>query len=516
LGLILHPHQTEMVSAVDEALAKPDINSCILQSPTGSGKTVMAMKILKTVKGSNGSAVFIASRRELIHQPVEKLETMAGMDYGIDFAIIMAGEKPWPAPIQIISKDTLFSILKRNPDFKLPKVDVVIVDEAHLSLSPTWMRILNEYKEQGAKIIGLTATPARGDGRGLIELYDEIVIGPSIQWLIDNNYLVPGVFYGPSEPDLEGITTRLGDYAPGELSLRLNNKVIIGDIVTHWIKFAAKRKRTLVFCAGIKHAAHVRDVFVDYGFKAATISGNTPVAERDELMNKYRSGEISIMCNCDVLTYGIDVPEIDCLILARPTKSIVLHFQMLGRAMRTSEGKDNYLVLDHAGNISRNGFPTDEMPWGLGEERIQDVIAAKAAASKSKPIKCGDCSALYQNSPACPHCGWIPPEPKGKDIDVREGELQSLVDAQSELEEELYFGLGRVELYLQLLGYTRNNNQKDGRAFHLYFKRTGVKPEWSWKQYTPQEPCQAVLGYIKHKQIAYAKRMEKEKKNGGN
>lgn len=509
MGLNLYPHQSEMVGAVDAALANPDVHSCILQSATGSGKTVMAMKILKTVLAAGGSAVFIASRRELIYQPVDKLETMADMEYGRDFAIIMAGEEPWPAPLQIISKDTLFAKMRRNPDLNLPQADVVIVDEAHLSLAPTWMKILSIYKARGAKIIGLTATPARGDGRGLIELYDEIVLGPTIQWLIDNKFLVPGVFYGPSEPDLAGITIRNGDYAPGELSLRLNNATIIGDIVAHWMKFAAKRKRTLVFCAGVKHALHVRDVFVEHGFKAAAISGETPTKERDDLMDQYRSGEISIMCNCDVLTYGIDVPEIDCLILARPTKSIVLHFQMLGRGMRTSEGKADYLVLDHAGNINRNGFPTDEMPWSLGDERLQDVIAA-SKTKESTPTTCGNCSRLYTGARACPSCGWEPPLPKGKDINVNEGELQSLVNGQAKIEKDLFFGLGHAQLYLQFLGYTQMAGKNAGMAYHLYLERTGEKPEWSWKQFATQEPCPAVLGYIKHKQIAYAKRMEKK------
>lgn len=519
----LHPHQAKINREVMRHRSE-GADSCLIQSATGSGKTILAMDLLRRALAHDQPAVFMAARRELISQPAEKLETMMGMRWGHEFGIMMAGEMRTRAPIQIVSKDTLVSWMKKHDGLDLPEAKLVIVDEAHGSLAPTWIKIIDEYIKRGAYVVGLTATPDRSDGRGLGEIYDHMVQGPSVQWLIDNGYLVPGSYFGTrSVPDLASVTIRKGDYAPGELEETVNTKVIVADVVQTWLRLASDR-RTVVFAAGIKHSIHLAEQFQASGINAAHISGKTPSGERDAIISRFRSGKIQVLCNCEVLTMGFDSPETDCVVMARPTKSKVVFLQMAGRGLRTAEGKDDCLFLDHAGNVAQNGFPEDPVAWSLDGIMAEDA-ASTSEAKEAQPITCQECQTIFKvedrGGAKCPNCGWVPAD-RGRNVNVIEGELEALRrtkrEALAKKKAHECYGLSREEFYRQIVHQLEASNsmRKEGKrkpqfkllnhAAVIFRDKIGDYPDDRWRDLPPIPVSAMVKGFIHHKNIRYAKR----------
>ena len=226
----------------------------------------------------------------------------------------------------------------------------MVVDEAHRARARTYEQILGAYPD--AVILGLTATPCRGDGRGLGNVFEVMVECPSVSELIDLDFLVPTKVYAPTKPDLKGVATRQGDYVARQLEDRMNTAELVGDIVTHWHRLAEGRQ-TVVFASGVQHSIHLRDEFRTSGVWAEHIDGKTPKEERDEILKRLSRKEIDLVTNCMVLTEGWDQPEVSCVVLARPTKHMGLYRQMVGRVLRPAEGKSDALVIEHAGGKVR-------------------------------------------------------------------------------------------------------------------------------------------------------------------
>ena len=264
--------------------------------------------------------IFLAHARELIYQCRNKLA-----DFGIQAGIIMAGEpyEPW-RKVQVASKDTINARAFRSKSITLPDADIVFADECHRSLSPTWARVIKHYHK--AVVIGLTATPARGDGRGMGELYTALVQACPTERLIQEGYLAPSQVYAPYRPDLSKVRTTAGEYNEGDLDRVMNKQEIVGNIVEHWIS-KAKGRPTIVFCTGIEHSIRTRDAFVQHGIRACHVDGETPKEERDELFSRFINGDFMVLTNCEVCSEGVDLPLTSCVVLARPTKSIVKYKQ---------------------------------------------------------------------------------------------------------------------------------------------------------------------------------------------
>jgi DNA repair protein RadD len=222
--------------------------------------------------------------------------------------------------------------------------DIIVVDEAHHVRARTYMRILELYPN--AIVIGLTATPVRGDGRGRGNVFEVPVECPSVAELIDAGYLVGTKVYAPSLPDLRGVRVERDDYVEAQLAQRMDNAKLVGDAVEHWLRFA-ERRQTVVFATTVAHSLHIRDEFRRAGVLAEHIDGTTPTEERDAILARLAAGQVEVVCNAMVLTEGWDQPSVSCLVLARPTKSLGLYRQMVGRALRPAPGKTDALILDH-------------------------------------------------------------------------------------------------------------------------------------------------------------------------
>jgi superfamily II DNA or RNA helicase len=409
----LRLYQLDLIERLD---ATPEQRE-LLVAPTGSGKTVIAAEIIRRAIARGERVLFLAHRRELIAQAHAKLYVL-----GIDAGIIQAGFEPRPEQtVQVASIQTLWARAYRGSRMEPPPANLVVVDEAHHVRAKTYQGILDSYPE--AVIIGLTATPCRGDGRGLGNVFDALTECPSIQELIDFGFLVPTKVYAPSTPDLTGVRVERGDYMERQLAERMDQAKLIGDIVEHWHRLAESGK-TVVFATGVAHSVHIRDEFLRSGVLAEHIDGTTPTEERDAILARLSRGETEVVTNCMVLTEGWDQPDVSCIVLARPTKHMGLYRQMIGRVLRPAPGKEYALVLDHAGAVFQHGFVEEPVLWTLDQDRRAENPVQAARSKQEAPglTTCPECSAIRTSGQPCPACGWRP-QPKRQAIDVIDGDL---------------------------------------------------------------------------------------------
>ena len=285
----------------------------------------------------------------------------------------------------------------------------------------TYRKIIDAYPN--AIVLGLTATPCRGDGRGLGGIFSTIIECPQVQPLIDQGYLVKTRCYAPIDPDLKGVRTVAGDYNEGQFADRMDRAKLVGDIVTHWHKFS-ERRRTVCFAVSVGHSVHIKEEFLKSGVRAEHIDGGTPKPERDASLARLARGEIEVITNCMVLTEGWDMPEAGCCILARPTRKMGLFRQMIGRVLRPAEGKTDAIILDHSGAIFRHGFAEDSVEWTLDPEKraTSPTHEQRGENYPSRLLECTQCAAVRVAGEPCPHCGFLPQRPP-KPVVFADGDL---------------------------------------------------------------------------------------------
>lgn len=503
---ILRDYQSLAIEKVRQAI-RAGYRKILIVAPTGSGKTVIAAQIVKLAAEKLRRSMFLAHRRELIYQCADKL-----IKFGVDHGILMAGEYPYgAADCQVASIDTLRARCITTEKMPLPNSDIVLVDEAHRSLAPTYVTLINHYGEQ--VVIGLTATPIRGDGKGLGHVYDYMVQCPSIGELIRLKHLVPPVTFAPTIPDLTGVKVRGGDYDERDLNDAMNRRSLVGDIVEHWYRLASDRP-TIVFASGVKHSINLRDEFGKTGTKVAHIDGDTALDERKQIIADLRSGEVQVVCNYGVLTEGFDEPKLSACVLARPTKNLGLYLQMAGRTLRPAADKEDSRIIDHSGNVYEHGFVQDEHEWVLEEGRALTKTSEdrKRELDERKPITCMMCATVYTGQLPCPHCGHIP-EKKGRHVESRSGDLMEVrMEKRRTAKKKVWTTDEKRHWYSMLKGYAELNNKKDGWVSHTFRSKFNVWPNY-YKDMPSSEPNGEVKAYIRHRNIAYAKKMEKTNAN---
>jgi DNA repair protein RadD len=483
----LRPYQLDVVGEIDRH-ERP-----LIVAPTGSGKTIIAAEIVR--RSVNKHVLFIAHRRELIHQARNKLA-----EFGITAGVILAGEPRSPMlGIQVASIQTLWARCVRG-SADLPPADLVFVDEAHHARARTYRQIVESYPN--ARIVGLTATPCRKDGRGLGGTFTAIIECPQVQALVDLGHLVPTHVFAPSTPDLEGVQTRQGDYIEGQLAERVDRPKLVGDIVSHWHRLGERRK-TVVFATSVAHAIHLRDEFIKSGACAEHIDGKTPKDERDEILRRLTVGEIEVVTNCMVLSEGWDQPDVACCVLARPTKSLGLYRQMVGRVLRPYPGKHNALVLDHAGAVFQHGFVEDPVQWSLDPDTKAAVRAldARSSSSHSRLTTCLHCSAIRSAGKSCPNCGFMPRRP-GEYLEVRDGELAH-IDRDGRQHQPQYSVDYKRDFHAGLVALCLQRGSKLGAAAHRFKAKFG---HWPLDRIiTPRPPSPEVVAWDRHCRIKFAK-----------
>lgn len=388
--ITLRPYQEHDINRV--RLAFRDHRRVLLVQPTGAGKGTAIAYMVHGAIARGKHVQFWVNRRTLVHDMSGRLDKL-----GVDHGVIMANHhrsRPW-VRAQVASIDTL-----RNRQH-LPHADLIIIDEAHFAVSDGWKMMMGRYPN--AKFILTTATPIRLDGRGLEEIADTMIVGPGVQDLIDQGYLVPSRVYAPTRPDLSGVTSSGSDYNQKQLAQVCDRPKLVGDIVSHWRKLSSNRK-TVCFAIDQHHANAISEQFRMAGIVSAPVLDDTSDEDRDRIWHDLDHGGLRVLTSVGVISYGWDHPIVSSVILARPTESLQLHLQQMGRGSRLYPGKRDFLVLDHACNVERHGFYEDHREWSLQGE----VRTSKGKAEDDGPCvsTCRTCFCTFKSGlPACPACG---------------------------------------------------------------------------------------------------------------
>jgi superfamily II DNA or RNA helicase len=381
----------------------------LIQSPTGSGKTALTASMLGTAAGKGMSSWFIVHRRELIKQSVKAFANI-GIRHGIISANFMPDTRHL---VQIASIQTL---AKRYNKYRRPKL--IVWDEAHHVAAGSWTKIFSAFPD--AYHIGLTATPERLDGKGLKKYFSKLILGPKVQWLIENGFLSKYRLFAPGGINVEGLRSKMGDYIKADLAAAADKPTITGDAIKHYQKHCAG-KRAVVFCVSIEHSKHVTAQFNAAGIPAEHVDGESDVTYRDEAIRRFEAGETLILSNVELFGEGFDLPAIESAILLRPTQSLGLFLQSVGRSLRPCEGKETAIILDHAGNTQRHGLPDQERDWSL-EGHSKD----KKTEAQINIKVCPKCfAASFPGATSCKYCGYVY-EIESRIVEQVEGNLEEV------------------------------------------------------------------------------------------
>lgn len=362
--LDLRDYQRACVADVVEAFEA--YRRVLLQLGTGGGKTRTAAELLRRATKNQQRSIFVAHLDSLVSDTFARLEAA-----GVSCGYVQAGRKPSPLfPVQVCSTATLYV---RG---EAPPADLVILDECHRAPTEMVRAILARYPD--AAILGLTATPQRGDGQPLGDMFDAIVCGPSNRTLLEAGWLVPCDVYAP----------------PGTLD------ALSAHPVAEY-KRVRPGARAIVFARDVAHMRTLAHEFEAEGFPSVTLSGETPRWEREEIRKRFREGRIKVIVGVNVFVEGFDEPSIECVILARGFTVTGAYLQAIGRGLRPSPdtGKTRCTVLDLRGAVYLHGLPDEDRRWTLDGEAVLRVEKLDALQ------RCGKCGATFRPAKVCPLCG---------------------------------------------------------------------------------------------------------------
>jgi superfamily II DNA or RNA helicase len=455
--LKLRDYQQEMIDKVIQSL-RAGHRKIMVVLPTGGGKTAIASELVRRSYERGKSSIFMCHRQELLDQTYATY----GKN-GIIPAFIKGGRHPdYNNPMQIASVNTL---VRRLDKYKVP--DIVFVDECHHSKASQWNEILDWAGD--SVVIGLTATPCRLDGKPLNDMYDKMIQTVSTKDLIKRGYLVPYLYYAPSVIDTSELVSSNGDYTKKSLEAASFNSKIIGDNIEQYKKLA-NGKRNVVFAISRKHGYGICERYNNAGIRAEFLDGETPDKERKATLDRFRTGETSVLINVDLFGEGFDLPAIEVVSLLRPTQSTSLYLQQVGRALRTCPelGKTKAIILDHVNNYKTHGMPDEEREWSLNTgykpKRVQE-------GSTVSIKRCPMCFFAHSPSLECPNCGYKYTA-DGKIIKEVAGEL-TLVGSQE------YNDLLKKEVIVansleDLVKIERDRGYKFGWSERQYQMKTGI------------------------------------------
>ncbi len=436
----LREYQIDLINQVRNSWHKNNKAPCIVL-PCGGGKSVIVAEMAKRTTEKGKRVLFIVHRKELCDQIRNTFSR-----WGVDMKLCEIG---------------MVQTVCRHLD-EMPAPSLIITDENHHSKANSYMKIYKAFPN--AYRIGVTATPERLDGSGLCDVNDDLIVGVSAKWLIENKYLSPYEYYAPTLVDLEKVRVKQGDYDEKQVEEMMIKRAVFGDVIAYYNRLA-KDKQAICYCTTVKHSKAMMENFNENGITAAHIDGTTPKNERDEVIEKFRKGEIQILCNVDLISEGFDVPDCECAILLRPTKSLTLYIQQSMRCMRYKPSK-TAVIIDHVGNYARFGLPDADREWSLDGKPKHEKVNKKVV----ELLTCPNCFEVFPKYDGqkklvriCPYCNFVLPIPKKQEIEeIRETALQKITDF--------------------VVNYDSPNECGSYQELLLYAKRKGYKSGWAWYQ----------------------------------
>lgn len=442
----LYDYQEMLINRAYMSWSKGNKN-IVLVAPCGAGKSVMIAEIVKRAADKGNVTLFLVHKKELTEQIQNTLESWhVNMNY-VDIAMVR----------------TYLNRINRGADVRKPAL--IITDETHHSPAKSYKDIYEHFGD--VPRLGFTATPIRLNGGGLGNEYDDLVQGVTVRWLIDNKRLADFKYFAPLSIDMDSLKTdSFGEYTKASIgkALKKYGKDIHGNAIDSYRKFADGQK-AICYCYSVEFSQLMADRFVSAGIPAVHIDGKTDKKERDSIIERFRSGEIKVLCNVDIVSEGFDVPDCSVSILMRPTASLTLYTQQAMRCMRYKKGK-TAIIIDHVGNYIRHGFPDDIHEWSLSPK--------KESKSESDIYTCETCFAVWRKSEGrrCPECGTEKtvsarnPKKEISDdiIEVNKKEHSFTVDYRKPED---------CNSYQEMLQLARNKGYKPGWAYHQA-KRLGL------------------------------------------
>lgn len=445
----LRPYQFEAIAGVRDAFRQGH-KRVLLVAPTGAGKTVMFSHLTQALAAAGNRVLLLAHRDFLLDQIAGTLRA-CGVECGF-----IAAKRPLALAhrVQVASVQTL----RNRLDIWRP--DWIICDEAHHATAGSWAMVLGAYP--AARVIGVTATPQRLDGKGLGDVFAAMVRGPEVAALMQGGFLARAVYFCPHTVDTTQLRMRMGEFRAGDVDAACNTARVTGEAVTHY-KRRCDGAPAVAFCASIKHSEHVAETFRAAGYRWTSLDSSMSDGARRAAVEGLRTGSLHGISSCDIISEGFDLPHVTAAILLRPTASLGLYLQQVGRVLRPAQGKERAVIIDHVGNvgtmrdgewIERHGFAEDIREWSLDGKTKKAKVEAVCL--------CQSCFAAMRGR-MCPQCGT--------EVEVNERPLPSVADS------------GELEAVDPVAVRAMHRDEERGARTLEDFKRIararGYKPGWA-------------------------------------
>ena len=368
---MLRDYQQELFDKTSQSF-RQGYRRPLVVAPCGAGKSYLFAEMARRTKGE---VLVLTHRQELKQQHEELLRNLH---------------------IENARVSMILTEANRLEQHTTPAL--IVTDEAHLSRSNSWQKVIEYYNTY---TVGFTATPVRLDGKPLGDIYDLLIEGVDVKWLIANHRLAPYEYYAPTTVDTSDLRKVAGDYVVSELEQLMNGRAIYGNVVESYCKFASG-ERTIAYCVSVRHARNTAEAFNSAGIRAEVLHSGTHSGERRRIMEDFRSGKLSVLCNVGIIAEGISIDEVTCCMLLRPTDSIALGIQQMMRCMRYMPGK-KAKIIDCVGNYTRIGLPDDDREWSLNKP-----VKRRDRCNENGDFYircCPECYMTFKTAPICPYCG---------------------------------------------------------------------------------------------------------------
>lgn len=447
----MRPYQTKGINMLFEAF-KRGVNKVALVLAMGLGKTTLMGKVIEVGFQNGRNILVVVHRDNLVRQFAERLRDQ----FNVPSGLILGGEpKRYSMQVQIASRQ---SLSRRLENFNTDHFHLIVIDEAHYALGDEYKKIINYF--QNYKLVGITATPFRNDGKPMGDLFEEMIHPITAKQAIAQGYLCGARYFGVGNIDMSGVSVKKGDYDENEMFDKFSKFNITPEVIKHY-GMSYSGNQTIVFCINVAHTLEVYEAFNKKGFSVDFVTGSTPVQDRNLIYRKFKNKEIEVLVNCEILTEGADFPEIVNVFLVRKTKSLARYLQMVGRGLRTSINKQHAVVVDFGGNVIEHGY---------FEDYDEGLTLQKGAATKlqqRKPRRCPSCDEIIMGK-KCEECGFeFTPTETTEKININ--------------------GLELIVLNENIVTYKRLSRKKlddvKDHELRMFAKVKGCKPAWAYHIY---------------------------------